>query len=1051
MSQTPYTERLQYALQAYYDRETRREAALTVTKDTNTTLAGLITDAGLSRAGWPELAAGDRSLQPPDALNEMEKAAELARDATERLEKVVKEWKGKANYGAGAMGCGGILALLGGGGVVLGLDNEGILLWSFLILIAGILTIVVVRGARARPGTLETLARDAHVSAQRALGLGTAVRQQTVAQLAQNLPQPPTELTGLPWTATPWGQWQPRPPGGPLGGEYRLGRLGITQGHEPPFVVPLLAGRGLAFVATGNARARAAAAVQSLVLRLLATTPPGQVRLTFIDPIGRGNNAAGFMHLKDHLPDMISGQAWAEGRQIEQALADLTNQMDNLIQQYLRNVYPTIAEYNAQAAVPEPYRVLVIFDFPANFSETAARYLVSLAENGPRCGIYPIILCDPSKPLPYGFDADDLLHACQTIEEAGPAFLWDKGVFAKFPILLDQPPPEALFNRIVGAVGAGAKQASVVEVKYSQIMPARDTWWRATTREVFSAPLGPAGATRIQQLTLGKGTAQHGLLAGRTGSGKSNLLHVLITSAALAYPPSELELYLIDFKEGVEFKPYATSFLPHARVVAIESEREFGLSVLEGLERELDRRGKLFRDRGVQSLPDFRTRYPNEPLPRILLVVDEFQVFFAEDDALAARCGALLDKLVRQGRSFGIHLLLGSQTLAGAYALARSTMEQMGVRVALQCSEADSRVILAEDNPAARLLSRPGEAIYNAKNGIIEANENFQVAWLPDDVRASVLGTVRDMARAAQFRRSQPLIVFEGRAAARLNKNMRLATLLGAPSWPPPDRKALAWLGEPVAIADPTAAVFRRQSGSNLLVVGRDEELAAGMVTAALFSLAAQLSRQQARFYVLDFSAIDAPAADLLASLPLRLPHGLAHVRGKKTADSLRELHHALKQRLEADEVTVAKRASLFLVLHGLHRARDLRPDDADGYTFNYNDAQPAELTLPQMLAELIKEGPEMGIHTIAWADNVPNLLRVLDRRLLREFDMRVALQMTADDSATLLDNDPAASRLRDFRGYFYSQEDNRLEKFSPYGPPAKEWLDDVAARLAAR
>jgi len=77
------------------------------------------------------------------------------------------------------------------------------------------------------------------------------------------------------------------------------------------------------------------------------------------------------------------------------------------------------------------------------------------------------------------------------------------------------------------------------------------------------------------------------LLAGRTGSGKSTLLHAIATNAALRYSPAELELYLVDFKKGVEFKNYATRDLPQAQVVGVESEREFGLSVLERLDREL--------------------------------------------------------------------------------------------------------------------------------------------------------------------------------------------------------------------------------------------------------------------------------------------------------------------------------------------------------------------------------------------------------------------------------------------------------------------------------
>src|SRR5947209_17738823 len=132
-------------------------------------------------------------------------------------------------------------------------------------------------------------------------------------------------------------------------------------------------------------------------------------------------------------------------------------------------------------------------------------------------------------------------------------------------------------------------------------------------------------------LALGRGTSQHALVAGKTGSGKSTLLHALITNLAMHYGPDEVELYLIDFKKGVEFKTYATHELPHARVIAVESEREFGLSVLQRLDAELKRRGDLFRAHGAQDLRAYR-QASGKPLPRILLIVDEFQEFFVEDD-----------------------------------------------------------------------------------------------------------------------------------------------------------------------------------------------------------------------------------------------------------------------------------------------------------------------------------------------------------------------------------------------------------------------------------
>ena len=109
--------------------------------------------------------------------------------------------------------------------------------------------------------------------------------------------------------------------------------------------------------------------------------------------------------------------------------------------------------------------------------------------------------------------------------------------------------------------------------------------------------------------------------------------------------------------------------LPHARVIAVESEREFGLSVLQRLDAELKERGEVYRQLGCQDLAGYREARPEVPLPRILLIIDEFQEFFVEDDKIAQEVSLLLDRLVRQGRAFGMHVILGSQTLGGPYSL----------------------------------------------------------------------------------------------------------------------------------------------------------------------------------------------------------------------------------------------------------------------------------------------------------------------------------------------------------------------------------------------
>ena len=275
-----------------------------------------------------------------------------------------------------------------------------------------------------------------------------------------------------------------------------------------------------------------------------------------------------------------------------------------------------------------------------------------------------------------------------------------------------------------------------------------------SSKDDLRVPIGKSGATRLQSLRLGVGVAQHALIAGKTGSGKSNLMHTIVTNLAMWHSPDEVEFYLIDFKKGVEFKAYVTSQLPHARAIAVESDREFGLSVLQRVDAELSRRGTMFRDVGAQEIGAFRDK-TGQKLPRCILLIDEFQEFFTEDDKLSQEAASLMDRLVRQGRAFGVHLVLGSQTIGGGSGIGRSTLGQIAVRVALQCSEADSQLILGDNNSAARLLTRPGEAIYNDAGGLVEANSPFQIAYLPDDAREPYLEQVRLLARVENARRAR--------------------------------------------------------------------------------------------------------------------------------------------------------------------------------------------------------------------------------------------------------------------------------------------------------
>src|SRR5205085_7668551 len=110
--------------------------------------------------------------------------------------------------------------------------------------------------------------------------------------------------------------------------------------------------------------------------------------------------------------------------------------------------------------------------------------------------------------------------------------------------MLDAPPSEQFLPRILDVVGKHAKEAKRVEVPFDSIAPTPQQFWTGKATSDLQVPIGRMGATRFQQMKLGRGVQQHVLVAGKTGSGKSTLLHALITNLAMWYHPDEVEFYL---------------------------------------------------------------------------------------------------------------------------------------------------------------------------------------------------------------------------------------------------------------------------------------------------------------------------------------------------------------------------------------------------------------------------------------------------------------------------------------------------------------------------
>ena len=155
---------------------------------------------------------------------------------------------------------------------------------------------------------------------------------------------------------------------------------------------------------------------------------------------------------------------------------------------------------------------------------------------------------DEKLHIPGEFSAAEISENSIAIEYLFGDLDWRNCGFRLADFKIEEPPEVKIMNDIIRKIGAASIDATRVEIPFTKIRTS-DIWQSESSNELTAA-IGLTGAKR-QFLTFGHGTSQHCLLAGKTGSGKSNLMHIMICNMALSYSPEELEFYLIDFKKGV--------------------------------------------------------------------------------------------------------------------------------------------------------------------------------------------------------------------------------------------------------------------------------------------------------------------------------------------------------------------------------------------------------------------------------------------------------------------------------------------------------------------
>lgn len=405
------------------------------------------------------------------------------------------------------------------------------------------------------------------------------------------------------------------------------------------------------------------------------------------------------------------------------------------IDQWLGTEFQTLFEYNAKTKKKEPYHLLLVANFLDQFESELPRLKVLLSQMQ-RTGLLFMGSMDISYMA--ACDAKFRNAILDTFKQMPLGFPFPK----KYNF---QNIPEVIIKTIDGLgfewnLIDREKVATTISQLNKKLIALDNPEGKT---DFLKIQIGSQGR-KPYHLTMGEQSGiMHGFISGATNTGKSSLLNTIIVKIAEQYSPDELQLYLLDYKEGVEFFIYENH--PNVRVLLLDNQnRDFARQKLEEFAQEIKRRSLAFielsRKTGkvINSIGRYN-QFSDQKMPRLLLIIDEFrQLFQGVSYNAASHLDILIRRVAEQGRAYGLHLLFCSQSFS-IENFSSATKQQFQLRISFKLADVNACAgIMSLDNASPLSLNKY-EIIYNTDFGNGKQADNNQrvkteLFFEPDDI-----------------------------------------------------------------------------------------------------------------------------------------------------------------------------------------------------------------------------------------------------------------------------------------------------------------------------
>lgn len=769
-------------------------------------------------------------------------------------------------------------------------------------------------------------------------------------------------------------------------------------------------------------------AVNSLICRMLAGTGSGKMKVVMVDFSEMEGTCGIFKELNKNVFKVIS-----RSEEFVKELNAEVSQTESVIQNLLQGDINNLAEYNRTKTEKVPYKLWVLKDIYVGSGEFGEK-LIKIFRNGYRVGVSVIVLLDEEAAN----RAEESLRVYRQIQNAindSPFEIYNFTMLPSGGERFSSPlisHSESFDNNVISAVVSKVNQGLEVKtetiLRFSEYMLPKKDWWSGNSAKRIDLPFGLTQEMKTISLQITQESGQNSaVVIGIPGSGKSVFLHTIIASAITHYSPKELQLYLLDFS-GVEFDVYARHHLPHARVIAPEAEREFGLSILREVFEEGNRRMTLCRNNGVTNIVELKQQNPDLVVPRLLVIIDEFQkIFEVENDSISKDANAKIHAIIQEYRKFGINLILATQKLPFKSIV---PYDLIANRVVFKSdpNDFDNLIRWSYSVPQPRLLT--GTCVYNNESGAEVSNCVTHSYFINASKELEdLLDEIVDFAKVhPKMMASHELRTFRSDELPEFNKHI-VDERHRKPQYLP--REVGVYLGESIAISDTHVYVpLTKDSNNNILIIGGDPNIAKGIAYYAMISAIVGHTEKSCDVMLMNFMTEDDSMqalfhGDLFAGIK-----EYCNMTSVRAADDVKNCLQSVKEEIEMRKNDTSRSMThVFINIFEFHRGRMF-----DG-TGSRGDMQ-SECT--RLIEYILRNGPLVGVFTMLQVDNLASLGKI-GYGAQNLFCHRIALQMPAQDSDKVVGSS-AANKLQvlnrpstKYRALYYNNVNNTVSKFKPY------------------